>query len=562
MRTWKLLWSSCVALLVATGAGAQSNQEDTTFNTTGLLVLPWTPMSIGAREVVAIAPDGSMFIVHEGTSDLSVAHLDTFGVPIPSYVGGGIARIALTEPLGLSAVHVAADGALIIGGGRDLLRVDPSGRLDESFGNMGRMRIPYVTDGSCAAGDVLRILPTADGAWIVVGRRFARDVLIGVIVHEGGCTLVARVKADGTPDLSFGTQGNTVRPGLIGFDAVLRAEGTIEVIGRYAGRAGSWVERLRADGRMFDSYGVRGSLMLAENGPPIDGVDGRILADGSRIVVSDATQGTTVLHRYRADDTFDPQFAGLGRTVLALRDSGSAVRAVLALPDGGFLVRTEVITPNSFSTFYKVDARGFPDRSFGDAGYLRHVSAGFSRFLAWAAQPDGYVVFTVASFSPPATPIWRAYAARIQAVPDIVEFRNAFTNHYFIVYDGLEATGIDDGAAGPGWQRTLQRFRPGGLTPVCRFYNRGANTHFFTVEPGECEDVKHSPGWSYEGLGFYSTRLAAGKCAAPLQTVYRLFNNRQGFNDSNHRYVTDLTLVPGMVAQGWSLEGAVFCAKP
>jgi hypothetical protein len=227
-----------------------------------------------------------------------------------------------------------------------------------------------------------------------------------------------------------------------------------------------------------------------------------------------------------------------------MRDGPLLEPRVLPVADGGFIVRGLVGNPYSsghLTAFYKIDARGIPDAGFGDGGYARHIAANNSRVVAWAIQPDGYVFFTAASFAPqpPPPPVFptpplgqipvNAHASRIQAVPDVIEFRNIFTSHYFIAYDGLEAAGIDDGAAGPGWQRTQQRFHPGGLTPVCRFYNSGANTHFFTVEPGECELVKRSPGWAYEGLGFFAARIADGKCAPPLQTVFRLFNNRQRF---------------------------------
>jgi len=274
-------------------------------------------------------------------------------------------------------------------------------------------------------------------------------------------------------------------------------------------------------------------------------------------------------------------FAGLGRTVIGVRDASISLPRVLPLPDGGFLIRG--ISPSGGSrattVFYKIDARGFPDDRFGDGGFTRYISSQIYEPVGWAVQPDGYMVFGVVSHpdfsgpgyeglkaAPPSFPQVfypvKAYMTRIQAIPDIVEFHNRITNHYFIAYDGAEAELIDGGSAGPGWERTQQGFRPGGTTPVCRFYNGGSNSHFFTIEPEECEIVKHSQGWFYEGLGFYAARLVNGACPATLLTVNRLFNNRQRFNDSSHRYVVDLSLVPAMVAQGWSLEGPVFCVKP
>jgi hypothetical protein len=234
---------------------AQSARADITFALTGLMTLPW-PTSDLVHEVAAIAPDGGIFVAHEGPSDITIMRMSPEGTLLATYVGGGIARVNLAEPLKLSAMHVEPDGTLILGGGRDLMRVASTGYLDSAFGDGGRMRIPYVNNGICAAGNVRRILKAADGAWIVVGGQGLFDAS-GV---EQGCTLVARVGANGEPDRAFGTQGNTVRGGLIAFDARLLGDGTIEVIGRYAGQAGSWVEHLRADGGMQDSFGLRGSL--------------------------------------------------------------------------------------------------------------------------------------------------------------------------------------------------------------------------------------------------------------------------------------------------------------
>ena len=42
--------------------------------------------------------------------------------------------------------------------------------------------------------------------------------------------------------------------------------------------------------------------------------------------------------------------------------------------------------------------------------------------------------------------------------------------------------------------------------------------------------------------------------------IFRAYNNRFAFNDSNHRYMTSITLYNQMLAMGWSGEGVVMCA--
>src|SRR6185295_1025622 len=109
--------------------------------------------------------------------------------------------------------------------------------------------------------------------------------------------------------------------------------------------------------------------------------------------------------------------------------------------------------------------------------------------------------------------------------PQVVEFYNTVLDHYFVTADAAEATAIDNGSAGPGWQRTGQTFKPSGSTAVCRFYGSqspGPNSHFNTVDPAECAFLKQlqasTPAtqkrWNFEGIGFTSTPASNGACAS------------------------------------------------
>ena len=159
----------------------------------------------------------------------------------------------------------------------------------------------------------------------------------------------------------------------------------------------------------------------------------------------------------------------------------------------------------------------------------------------------------------------------------VVEFWNEITNHYFIAAGQGEIDGILAGVAGAGWQLTGQSFK-GWLTappaelfpsvgPVCRFYGAGPNSHFFTASAPECETVKQSNGWFYEGIGFHLTALQnpAGsprRCPQGLLSVNRAYNNRAAQNDSNHRFTTSDSEIRSMGETGWAVEGTVMCAYP
>ena len=138
--------------------------------------------------------------------------------------------------------------------------------------------------------------------------------------------------------------------------------------------------------------------------------------------------------------------------------------------------------------------------------------------------------------------------------------------------DAVEAEGIDNGAAGPGWVRTNAMFNawntaadaPYNASQVYRFYGTpktGPNSHFYTISSAEFANVLLDRGWTYEyGNWFWTIApTAPGQCPATTTPVYRTYNDRFAFNDSNHRYTASLGVLQSMVSQGWIAEGVVLC---
>lgn len=156
-----------------------------------------------------------------------------------------------------------------------------------------------------------------------------------------------------------------------------------------------------------------------------------------------------------------------------------------------------------------------------------------------------------------------------------VEFHNTILDHYFVAAGPSEVAGILAGAAGQGWVATGQSFKAWlqmppdtfvAAAPVCRFYGApagGPNSHFFTAESSECELVKRSGGWFYEGIGFHIRPVGSdGRCPDGLLAVNRAYNMGFPRNDSNHRFSTSDSTMREMQRRGWVIEGAVMCARP
>ena len=148
----------------------------------------------------------------------------------------------------------------------------------------------------------------------------------------------------------------------------------------------------------------------------------------------------------------------------------------------------------------------------------------------------------------------------------ITEYFNTVLGHYFLSSSALENGVIDTGGAGPGWSRTGETFDAiasgycDHSRPIFRFYNRGANTHFFTVDTLECGGLRRTdPGWFFEAEAFGANPPSGGACPGKTTPIYRLYNNRWMFNDSNHRFVGRLDLYELMKARGWVGEGIAMC---
>ncbi|HEX6945374.1 MAG TPA: DUF5666 domain-containing protein [Casimicrobiaceae bacterium] len=148
-----------------------------------------------------------------------------------------------------------------------------------------------------------------------------------------------------------------------------------------------------------------------------------------------------------------------------------------------------------------------------------------------------------------------------------VEFVNERLGHYFLTAFPAEIAALDAGAFGGSWRRTGASFRVGGgSAAVCRFYGlppRGPDSHFFTVDPAECETVmRDHSAWTFEAHAFSITPAVGGSCPAGTQPVTRFYNNPSAGAEMNHRYVVSADAVAEMRGRGWIEEGIVMCARP
>ena len=137
--------------------------------------------------------------------------------------------------------------------------------------------------------------------------------------------------------------------------------------------------------------------------------------------------------------------------------------------------------------------------------------------------------------------------------------------HFYYAVDRTEQQKYD---ATDDFVRTGQSFKTGGYLPVCRFFSSvtpGQSTYFYSASEQDCTLLKTVPWFTDQGTAFRASlpRIVDGAPACPAATVplYRLFFNGATLRvDSNHRYLTDLSIVQEMgTLLGWTNEGVKMC---
>ncbi|HYJ21490.1 MAG TPA: delta-60 repeat domain-containing protein [Solirubrobacterales bacterium] len=335
---------------------------------------------VGAEEqVVAYGRSRILLVPHEGPG---VRRIRLDGSLDRSFGEDGTALIASEDAV------VAPDGKVLVATtscprcGRGpksearITRLLPNGKRDPSFGHGGSVDVPFGRRYNYAQAVAL----AADGDILLGGIRVNYQVNRG----ESSFTLaVARLRADGSLDRSFGGDGVSVLPGgaEIGvFDIAPTPSGGVVVDA--GDTIGTFLWKLRRDGSTDRSFG-RAGIVEAPGARDVDRVldeeqfyvPGIAVLPSGRLLLA-ATgfgfRGNRVgAIRLLADGRPDRSYGNDGWTVLA---AGRTQANGLALLGGGALaVATSFEGPKERSSFGLIafGPRGHPDRRYGEGGRCR-----------------------------------------------------------------------------------------------------------------------------------------------------------------------------------------------
>lgn len=283
------------------------------------------------------------------------------------------------------------------------LRMNADGSLDTTFATGGRFLYNAVA-GISERGYGVAV--QSDGKIVLVGRS-----------NSPRQRIVIRLNADGTFDLSFGTNGVFMTPiGSSTFDepeVVIQPDGKIVIVG--CGRNGGLtvdafsVMRLTSAGALdmtFDSDGEAVTQFMTN-----DRAYSVFLQPDGKIVVSGSVNnnGGFAFARYKTDGQLDETFGTMGKTTTVFPSATSIAYSMLPLPSGKFLAAGYLRTTNADAVLARYNADGTLDTTFGNLGYTQfgttsselfwdlHIVSGKivgtgSRQLVSPASPDDFML--------------------------------------------------------------------------------------------------------------------------------------------------------------------------
>ncbi len=271
-----------------------------------------------------------------------------------------------------------------------IARLNPDGSIDSSFGKNGWIKNNYSNDVS-----FYTVLIQPDGKIVAAG------------ISGSYYAIISRYLPDGTPDVSFGVQGNSDIQGSISCSG-LQSNGDIICGGWTTNKFNPnfLVLRFLSNGSLDNSFGINGEAVTSYNQSGEQIFDLKISAD-DKITAgglnNDGRQTDFAVARFNSNGSLDSSFANTGKTTIILNDTGSECSSVALQKDGKILLAGSNDFNNNQDGDYaliRLRSNGSVDSSFGYNGLTTTDFAeqdfGNSVFL----QHSGKIIVAGASWYP------------------------------------------------------------------------------------------------------------------------------------------------------------------
>ena len=400
-------------------AWAADGDLDPLFGSGGTLMTD-LGQSTDIATAVAIQADGKLVVVgttykHNDFSDedFVVTRYNTDGTLDITFGRGGKVR---TDFPGLAAepssVAIQRDGKIVVAGGAfplfvflgdfKIVRYNPDGSLDGSFGDGGIVTTSFPGQGSYASAVALQ----ADGKIIAAGTDY---VAFSSDDSSNTDFALARYNQDGTPDTTFGGGSGQVATDFDGFNddafsILVQADSKLVVVGSAKNPANFYdfaAARYLSDGTIDTTFGVLGKVRTDFGDHNFDRArsavlqrDGKIVAAGFAISHNGGVENFAIA-RYDSNGVLDPSFSNDGMTQIDFGSCCQSANKVLLQRDGKIVT---VGFPDSESTdsdfvLARLDTNGLLDTTFGIGGKVRTSFGDLNGGANGAAlQRDGKIV--------------------------------------------------------------------------------------------------------------------------------------------------------------------------
>ncbi len=568
-------------MVASAQAAVTFGDPDPTFET------PAPPQGTACMNAIASMGDATMFVAVSLPEGSGASRLLKNGAIDASWGVGG--RVALPKPAGaIVSVYPSGflplpDGGVIVVG-QNLVRITRDGAIDTSYGNQGVS--DELRDGGEGSGFIESFAVQPDGSVVTLTRGY----------NGGPLAAFTRITAHGKRDYGFGTGGvvsipfDTTNVDIYGW--AVQSDGSVEYAIRLPYPVGEIQPRLRRIPASLDwSPGTRLVPDAAVAGWLSPNV--QVQPNGAVALAAASCQGAqcgesaVAVARFNGNGQRDLTFGIAGRVMLSPYASPYFPYAttvfphLLSLNPGGQLtliangeqVIHAFISPiyeESGHRAYRLNADGTLDASFDNGRKL--TSGTFAKYLQ---IDDGRIVATGQGSC-----LQRLTADVVRMNVPLAEYYQPQLDHYFITAEGMESGILDADTSTARWQRTGRTFGAWlpfdlpGTKRVCRFHGdvaAGPNSHFDTLEGGECDGLKAldsatpqgQAAWRFEEYAFSAVEPVNDTCPTNLFPVYRAYNG--GFEHGlapNHRYTSDASVYQAMIAKGWAAEGVRFCVPP
>ena len=261
------------------------------------------------------------------------------------------------------------------------------GQLDLSFNSTGKV----ISNFGAYNASLSAVQTTSAGKIIVAGS------LASSSSFSSYDFFVAQFNSDGSPDLSFGTNGKTTIDFSANYDAVssmcIQADGKILVTGRSTSNVyyDVAVARLNANGLLDASFGTNGKVLVDVQGESDEARSIKMQNDGKIIIgglSSTASVGSALSLRLNADGSLDNSFGTNGH-VLCQFVGPAYFTSCLQMNDGSLVFAGScLVLGNSRIVIAKLNGDGTKHTNFGTNGLAEFLEpAGQSSCAALRYNP-------------------------------------------------------------------------------------------------------------------------------------------------------------------------------